>query len=47
MYFTLSIVCKGLLVWNDLDKDLQMSPTVYAFKKILEATVVGIYSNMN
>lgn len=26
---SLSTVCKGLLVWNVLDKALQMSPTVY------------------
>lgn len=33
--YCLSTVCKGLMVWNDLDKDLQMSPAVHVYKKIL------------
>ena len=39
-----SIVCKGPQVWNDLDKVLQMSPTVHVFKKRLRRHLLLQYS---
>ncbi len=40
---SLSVLCKGPQVWNELDKDLQMSPSVFVFKKkITEALAAEI-----
>ena len=33
---SLSVVCKGPQVWNNLDRDLQMSPSIRVFKNRLK-----------
>ena len=41
---SLSIVCKGPQVWNNLDRDMQMSPSIPVFKNRLRRHLLLKYS---